>query len=118
MKFATLESEGRVLIAQVEIGRGVFGRMRGYLGCDNPGPGHGLHLTPCGSVHTFGMSFPLDVVFLSREGRVCKVVAGLPAGRVAWGGWGANQVIETPAGWLDLSRLPVGAPVRLNPRTV
>ena len=116
MKHAALEASGRILIEDVEVGRGALGRMRGYLGRGRPGPGRGLHLAPCGSVHTFGMRFPLDLIFLSKDGCVCRVVANVVPWRVAWGGWSATQVIETPAGWLDLTRLPVGTPVRLNPR--
>ena len=115
MKHPAFESDGRILIAEVEVADTVLGRMRGYLGRDNPGPGHGLLLNPCGSVHTFGMRFVLDLIFLSREGAVCKVLAAVAPGRIAWGGWRAHHVIETPAGWLDLSLLPMGARVRPMP---
>ena len=36
------------------------------LGRPAPRPGEGLLLTPCSSVHMYGMRFPLDVAFLDR----------------------------------------------------
>src|SRR5262249_32926121 len=45
--------------------------------------GEGLLITPTGSVHTFFMRFPIDVVFLARDGEVLKVARALPAWRMA-----------------------------------
>ena len=36
-------------------------------------PGEGLWIVPCEGVHTFGMKFPIDVVFLNRKKKVLKV---------------------------------------------
>jgi uncharacterized membrane protein (UPF0127 family) len=36
-------------------------------------PGHALLIPHCRSVHTFGMRFPLDVVFLDERGRALRV---------------------------------------------
>ena len=35
--------------------------------------GSGLLLVPCGSIHTFWMRFPIDVLFLSDSGRVVEI---------------------------------------------
>lgn len=42
----------------------------------------GLLLAPCRSVHTFGMRFPLDLIWLDREGRVVRVDARVPPRRL------------------------------------
>lgn len=49
------------------------------------------------SVHMFFMRFPIDVVFLSRDRRVVRVVHGLRPWRVA-GARGAAAALELPAG--------------------
>lgn len=37
-------------------------------------PAHvGLELAPCRSVHTFGMRFALDLIWVDRDGRVVRV---------------------------------------------
>jgi uncharacterized membrane protein (UPF0127 family) len=44
--------------------------------------GIALHLPRCRSVHTFGMRFPLDLVWLDADGQVARVDHGVPPCRV------------------------------------
>jgi trehalose synthase len=55
----------------------------------------GLLIPRCSSVHTFGMRFALDLVFLDREGRPCSVRRAVPPRRLAWDGRAA-AVLELP----------------------
>jgi uncharacterized membrane protein (UPF0127 family) len=64
-----------------------------YLHLDEVGPG--LLIPCCRSVHTFGMRFPLDLVFLDRDGRPCSVRRGVPPRRLAWDRR-ASAVLELP----------------------
>jgi len=76
-------------------------RMRGLLGRPAPAPGCGLLISPCGSVHTLWMSYPIDVVFLepcSSWLRVLRVVHGVPPGRFRVHARGASRVVEFAAG--------------------
>ena len=36
-------------------------------------PGQGLWIVPCEGIHTFGMKFPIDVLYLDRKKKVLKV---------------------------------------------
>lgn len=72
-------------------------RLRGLLGRDGLEPDAAIVLWPCAAVHTFGMRFAIDVVFLDRRLRVCDVRQDLRPGRMAWH-WRACAVIETGAG--------------------
>ena len=72
-------------------------RLRGLLGHAMLENDRGLWIAPCGSVHTFGMRFPIDVVFVDRAGRVRKVAEHLPAWRIA-ASPGAFAAIEMAAG--------------------
>lgn len=65
-----------------------------YLRLDEAGPG--LLIPGCRSVHTFGMRFALDLVFLDRDGRPCSVRRGVPPRRLAWDRR-ASAVLELPA---------------------
>ena len=38
--------------------------------------GYGLRILKCNSIHTFGMRFALDLVWLGRDGRVLRVDHG------------------------------------------
>ena len=43
-------------------------------------PGHALMLPGCRSIHTFGMRFALDLVWLDEQGRVLAVDEAVPPG--------------------------------------
>ena len=72
-------------------------RLRGLLGSPPPSPGHALLITPCASVHTAFMRYPIDVVFVDRQGRILKVVEALPPWRAA-ACWRARHTLELAAG--------------------
>lgn len=60
-------------------------------------PGEGLWITPCEAVHTIGMKFPIDVLFLDRKRRVLKVRSDMPRWRMS-GSLFAHSVLELPSG--------------------
>lgn len=60
--------------------------------------GAGLVIPRCRRVHTVGMRFPLDIVFLGRKGEVVRVVEAVPAGRFLGEGK-ADSVLEIVERW-------------------
>jgi uncharacterized membrane protein (UPF0127 family) len=72
-------------------------RRRGLLGRDGLAPGQALLIAPCSSIHTFFMRFPIDVIFVRRDGIVVKTRAAIPAWRLALG-VGAYATVEMAAG--------------------
>ena len=42
----------------------------------------GLELSPCRSIHTFGMRFALDLIWLDRTGQVVRVDEAVPPRRL------------------------------------
>jgi len=60
-------------------------------------PGEPLLIERCRSVHTFGMKYALDLVWLDRGGGVVRVDRAVPPRRVraCRGAW---AVLELPAG--------------------
>ena len=86
-------------LAQVEVARGWWGRARGLLGRSSLPAGHGLLLAPCSAIHTLGMRFALDVVFLDAQGRVVRLHRQVKPNRLlVRGGRGATAALELPAG--------------------
>ena len=62
-------------------------------------PGDGLLIRTEG-VHTFGMKFPIDVVFLSKSKKILKIRPNMVRGRIALS-LRAHSVLELPAGTLE-----------------
>jgi uncharacterized membrane protein (UPF0127 family) len=61
---------------------------------------HALRILRCNSVHTFGMRFSLDLVWLARGGRVVRVDHDVRPGRMKTC-LRARSVVETCAGQGD-----------------
>ena len=51
----------------------MLSRMKGLLGRRSLLPDEGILIRPAPSIHTFFMRFPIDVVFLSRQGEILKI---------------------------------------------
>lgn len=75
----------------------MFERMRGLLAREALGEQQGMLLQACRLIHTCGMRYPIDVVYLSRDGVVLKVTRALVPRR-ADGHWRAHSVLEMAAG--------------------
>jgi uncharacterized protein len=57
-------------------------RLVGLIGRRDWPPGVALEIPRCRSVHTFGMRFALDLVWLDRSGSVVRVDRAVPPWRV------------------------------------
>lgn len=103
-----------VVATDVEQARGFLARARGLLGRRVFDPGAALVLAPCTSVHSLGMRFAIDVLFLSSDGTVLKSLA-LPPWRMSPFVWRARSTIELPAGTIAHTRTQDGDIIRLVP---
>jgi len=81
---------------EVLVARGLRVRLLGLSGLDREEAGRGLLIPRCSSVHTFGMRFALDLVFLARDGKPCSVRRQVPPRRFALDRR-ASAVLELPA---------------------
>jgi uncharacterized membrane protein (UPF0127 family) len=81
-RFAGLPRE-RILGFEVPVARTRRARLLGLALLDRAEAGEGLLIPRCRGVHTFGMRFALDLVFLDAEGRVIELRRAVPPRRVA-----------------------------------
>lgn len=58
-------------------------RMRGLLGKEKLKIDEGLLLAPCSSIHTFGMQYTIDVLFLDKQLTIVKTVKSLKPWRMS-----------------------------------
>ena len=108
------ERTNQAVATQVEIAATRRSRNRGLLGRDHLDEAAAMLLAPCTSVHTVGMRFPIDVVFVDRQGYALKVVRNLRPWRIALS-VGGSAVIEMAAGSLRWGQVVPGDRLYLAP---
>lgn len=87
--------EGRATDVRVYHARSFVARLFGLLGRRPLAAGEALWLQPCASVHTLGMRYAIDVVFLDRGGRVIATRDALEPRKLA-GARQARCAVELP----------------------
>lgn len=82
----------------VEVAETFAERAKGLIGRRGLPAGAGMMIPKCNCIHTCFMRFPIDVLFLDKDGNVVKTVRKIRPWRLfVWGGWRAKSVVETDA---------------------
>ena len=108
------ETKATDLATRARIADRFFPRMWGLLGRRGLPSGEGLVIVPCRSVHAAFMRFPIDVLFLDRQGVVRHAMQLMP--------WrfspivpAAHLVVELPLGAIAAAKTAPGDVVRILP---
>jgi uncharacterized membrane protein (UPF0127 family) len=86
----------------------MLARMKGLLFTDGLGADEGLWIEPCNSIHTFGMRFTIDALFLDGSGKVIKIVPRMKPWKMTWIAPKARGVLELPEGQIERTGTRVG----------
>lgn len=79
----------------------VLDRMVGLMFSKSLGESDGLLIKRCNSIHTFFMRYPIDLLFLSDEKKIVKIIRNLRPWRMTRLYFRSNQVLELMGGTLD-----------------
>lgn len=101
-------TRGTDLAGHLEVAHRLFARMKGLLGRRGLPPGHGLLIYPCNSVHALGMAFEIDVVHVSRDGHVLRVLTPLRRNTLGPLVRRSYYTLELPAGTVAATGTEVG----------
>jgi len=102
------ETRGATIADTVEIANTFWRRGKGLIGRGSLPDGYGLVIRPCGSIHMFFMSIPIDVLHLDRQGHVIKILHGIKPWRLGPIVRKSAWVIELPAGAAARSGTQIG----------
>ena len=94
--------------------RTLISRLVGLLGTVTPPREFGLQLQPCRSIHTFGMKYPVDVLFLDKHGCIIKMIHRLAPNRAAKGRAGTDSVLELAPGTAESRQFYIGQNVSIQ----
>ncbi len=101
-------SRGVPVAISVRRATGLWDRTRGLLGRKGLERGSGLLLEPCSGIHTVGMAFPIDAIFLSKEHTVVHLVHQMRPQRFSRYVFRAHAVLELPAGTIEETGTQMG----------
>jgi uncharacterized protein len=103
-----------VLANRMEVADSAPKRSKGLLGREQFSVGEGLWIIPCEAVHTFAMSFPIDLVYLDREKRIKKLRSAVSPWRIS-ACLTAHSVIELPSGTIRKTQTQAGDTLEFSP---
>ncbi len=99
---------GRWLATKATVAQAFHERIVGLLGRSDLPPGEALVFPKCRSIHTIGMRFAIDVIFLDDGGKVVAVEAACRPGRILAPVWQAHAVVEMCQGAATSAGLATG----------
>jgi uncharacterized protein len=104
------------LATQLELADTYWTRLRGLLGRspDDFRNGAGLWIVPCHGVHTLGMGFAIDVLYLDRHLTVIHIQPDLPPWRIAPVRRKATSVLELPSRTTVETKTQIGDTIEIT----
>lgn len=93
---AQIIKDGKVILKNVLIYDTFFKRLHGLM-FKKSFPMDGVLLVPCKQIHTFFMAFPIDVIFLNKEGIVLDALPSIEPGKVSKLYKSCQKVLELPS---------------------
>jgi uncharacterized membrane protein (UPF0127 family) len=90
-------------------------RLFGLLGKRSLDEEAGLLIRPSSGVHTFGMSFPIDIVALDRNDTVIGIWESIGPWKIRGLSLKTRSVLELPPGRLSRCPIAVGDRLRVEP---
>jgi protein-S-isoprenylcysteine O-methyltransferase Ste14/uncharacterized membrane protein (UPF0127 family) len=96
-----IKSPNRVIAANLIRAESGISRTVGLLCKSDFQPGQSLLIPECNRVHTFGMQYAIDVVFLDSDNRIVYIIENMKPRRVSRSVKNARSVLELPAGMCE-----------------
>ncbi|AZU63890.1 DUF192 domain-containing protein [Neobacillus mesonae] len=103
----------RTIPYSIELADSFFKRLRGLMFRKVELKEEGLWIIPCNSIHMCFMNFSIDAVFLSKEGRIVRMVEDLKPWRFVKPIKNAYSVIELPSGTIKRHDLKIGEIIKI-----
>ena len=95
--------EDKILISDCAIAKTFWQKLLGRLVINKP-----LLLLNCNSVHTIFLNKKLDLIFLSHENKIIKIIENLPNNCIIFPIKKVQNILETDAGFVKNVKIKVG----------
>ncbi len=106
----------RFVATHATVADGYFSRLVGLLGTTRrwARPGKGLWIIPSHGVHTIGMMYALDLVFLDKHHKVVDIEEHVRPFRISKVSFRADSVLELPAHTVFRTETHVGDQLEIS----
>ena len=91
-------TQDRVLARKIRYCDNVWNRMVGLLATPHPDANLACWLVPCNAIHTFGMKYAIDALFLNKKNKIVAIKRNLKPNRFSPIVRGAHSVVELVSG--------------------
>lgn len=104
-----INSSNQKLIADnVKVADNFFSRLIGLLNRSCLAENEGLWLVPCESIHSFGMKFNFDAVFLDKSGKVIALTRNIQPNKIVPSVKNTYSVLELASGTIEKAEINTG----------
>ena len=107
-------TQQRLLADGVCVADTYLSSLRGLIGKRYLRSGAGLWIVPCQSIHTLWMLFPIDVIFLDKDGTVVHLVEDMKPFRISRHVFQARSVIELPVNTIRRTNTKLGDQLKIS----
>lgn len=107
-------TSGTVVAAVVRSATTFGSRLRGLIFVPSLPLGHALWISPCKSVHSCFMRFPIDVIFVDHENTVVGLATNLRPWNFSRIFRSAAGALEVPAGTIAASNTKIGDTLKFS----
>jgi len=105
---ATNLTRGVRLTEGARVADGFCSRLVGLLRDKGLEKGDGLWIVPCNSIHSIGMQFVFDAIFLDKELKVVHLMSEMKPWRISKLVFAAHSVLELPHGLIAQTGTTIG----------
>jgi uncharacterized membrane protein (UPF0127 family) len=102
------EKNGEMIAEKVVFAHTWLSRLKGLLGTKSLSEDAGMWLKPCNGIHTMWMRYAIDVIYLTQENKISKLVSSIKPNRFCNGVKGTVSVLELKSGQIEKNELLVG----------
>ena len=94
--------------------RDFWARLKGLLGKKDFGDNDGLLISPCSQIHSIGMKFNFDAVYLDNMYRIVALYENIGKNRILPYNIAVTNVLELPSGMIKQKGLKVGDVLKIS----
>lgn len=82
-------------------------KLVGLLNRNNLSFDEGIILEKCNSIHSFGMKFDFDAIYLDNDNKVVRLIENIKPNRIMPIVFKAKKVLETSAGFIQKNNIQI-----------